>query len=49
MNLEEDFMILLNNPDDDKDGYYSWSILLAHDYFVDIGSTNMIGRSCRNT
>lgn len=39
--LRRDLMVLLNNPDDDKDRYYSWSIL-AHDYFVDIGSTNMM-------
>jgi hypothetical protein len=39
--LRGDLMSLLNNPDDDKEKYYSWSIL-AHDYFVDVGSTNMM-------
>jgi len=39
--LREDFMILLQNPDDDKEKYYSWSIL-AHDVFVNIGSTEIM-------
>ncbi|WP_225370350.1 hypothetical protein [Methanobrevibacter arboriphilus] len=39
--LRMELMSLLNNPDDEKEKYYSWSIL-AHDYFVDIGSTSMI-------
>lgn len=39
--LRKDLMVLLNNSDDDKEKYYSWSIL-AHDYFVNIGSTNMM-------
>ena len=39
--LRMELMSLLNNPDDEKEKYYSWSIL-AHDYFVDAGSTNMI-------
>lgn len=39
--LRGDLMVFLNNSDDEKEKYYSWSIL-AHDYFVNIGSTNMI-------
>ncbi|MEA4956237.1 hypothetical protein SDC9_03626 [bioreactor metagenome] len=39
--LRMELMSLLTNPIDDKEKYYSWSIL-AHDYFVDIGSTNMM-------
>ena len=39
--LRMELMSLLNKPDDEKEKYYSWSIL-AHDYFVDAGSTNMI-------
>ena len=39
--LREDFMILLRNPEDDKEKYYSWSIL-AHEYFVNAGNTSMM-------
>jgi len=39
--LRRDLMVLLNNPDDEKEKYYSWSIL-AHDYFVEIGNTDMM-------
>lgn len=39
--LRGDLMILLNNPDDEKEKYYSWSIL-AHDYFVNNGNTTMM-------
>ena len=39
--LRGDLMVLLANPDDAKEKYYSWSIL-AHDYFVDFGNTDMM-------
>jgi len=39
--LREDFMILLRNPDDENEKYYSWSIL-AHDCFVNYGNTTMM-------
>jgi len=39
--LRGDLMALLANPDDEKEKYYSWSIL-AHDYFVNLGKTNMM-------
>ena len=39
--LREDFMILLRNPDEEKEKLYSWSIL-AHDYFVNLGSCDMM-------
>lgn len=39
--LRGDLMALLSNPDDEKEKYYSWSIL-AHDYFVNLGKTNMM-------
>lgn len=40
--LRGDLMeFLLENPDDEKKKYYSWSIL-AHNYFVDKGSTDMM-------
>ncbi|RBQ22771.1 hypothetical protein ALNOE001_15420 [Candidatus Methanobinarius endosymbioticus] len=39
--LRGDLMVLLDNSDDEKEKYYSWSIL-AHEYFVEAGSTNMM-------
>ena len=39
--LRRDLMVLLNNPDSEKEKYYSWSIL-AHDIFVNIGITDMM-------
>jgi len=39
--LRGDLMALLANPDDEKEKYYSWSIL-AHDYFVNLGKVNMM-------
>ena len=39
--LREELMALLANPDDEKEKYYSWSIL-AHDYFVNLGKTDMV-------
>jgi len=39
--LRGDLMALLSNPDDEKEKYYSWSIL-AHDYFVNFGKTSMM-------
>ncbi len=39
--LRGDLMTLLSNPDEEKEKYYGWSIL-AHNYFVDAGSTNMM-------
>jgi len=39
--LRGELMGLLTNPDDEKEKYYSWSIL-AHDYFVNLGNTDMM-------
>ena len=39
--LRGELMNLLTNPDDEKEKYYSWSIL-AHDYFVNTGKTDMM-------
>ena len=39
--LRGDLMALLANSDNEKEKYYSWSIL-AHDYFVNIGKTDMM-------
>lgn len=39
--LRGELMMLLNNSYDEKEKYYSWSIL-AHDYFVNYGNTNMM-------
>jgi len=39
--LRGELMALLANPDDEKEKYYSWSIL-SHDYFVNLGKVNMM-------
>jgi hypothetical protein len=39
--LRGELMVLLNNPLDEKEKYYSWSIL-AHEFFVNFGNTNMM-------
>ncbi|MBZ9571194.1 hypothetical protein KQY27_06525 [Methanobrevibacter sp. TMH8] len=39
--LRRDLMVLLNSPIDEKEKYYSWSIL-AHEYFVNYGNTSMM-------
>jgi len=39
--LRGELMVILANPIDEKEKYYSWSIL-SHDYFVNFGKTDMM-------